>query len=117
MKRRAAWATGYASIVTEVGGQALHTHQVQIMGGRLTTIAEGASGAPVINSATVPLPSGSLAQAFQRGVIGKPGGAYNIVRNSCFRHCADVLRAGGVEGVPADSRQLVPWLFGDGIRF
>ncbi len=109
--------TGHASIVTEVGGQALHTHQVQIMGGRLTTIAEGASGAPVINSATVPLPNGSLAQAFQRGVIGKPGGAYNIVRNNCFRHCADVLRAGGVEGVPADSRQLVPWLFGDGIRF
>jgi len=72
VKRRAAWATGYASIVTEVGGQALHTHQVQIMGGRLTTIAEGASGAPVINSATVPLPSGSLALLSHGGTPEAP---------------------------------------------
>ncbi|CAN5614619.1 hypothetical protein BH09MYX1_BH09MYX1_33740 [soil metagenome] len=107
--------TGHTSIVTEVAGEALQTHQVQIMGGRLTTIAEGASGAPVINSATVTLPNGAAAQAFQRGAIGRPGGPYNIVRNNCFGHCADVLRAGGAEGaegVPVDSRGLVPWLFG-----
>jgi hypothetical protein len=67
---------------------------------------------PVTNSVQLTLPNGPAAQAFQRGVIGKPGGFYNIMRNNCFGHCADVLRAGGVQGVPADSTLLVPWLFG-----
>jgi hypothetical protein len=64
-----------------------------------------------VNQAQVVLPNGAGAQAFQRGLINTPTGRYNILRNNCFGHCADVLRAGGVQGVPADSTQLVPWLF------
>jgi hypothetical protein len=104
--------TGHASIMTEVGDATLHTEQVMLPG-RFTTIAEvGPGGAPIINSAKIPLPNGAGAMGYQQSMLGKPTGIYNPVRNNCFGHCIKVLEAGGVEGVPTDSRQLIPWLFG-----
>ncbi len=105
--------TGHTSIVTEVAGEVLHTEQVVTGPLRVTTIAEVAPGdSPVVGSVQLTLPNGAGAQAFQLGTINMTTGRYNIMRNNCFGHCADVLRAGGVQGVPADSTQLVPWLFG-----
>gem|GEM_PF-6159910 len=94
---------GHATVLTEVGAEALHTEQVVLQPTRLTTIGEVAAPRPVTNSVQLTLPNGSAAQAYQRSMIGRPTGIYNRANNNCLGHCGNVLRAGGVEGFPSRS--------------
>jgi hypothetical protein len=37
-------------------------------------------------------------------------GEYNLATRSCVTYCGEVLRMGGVEGVPDTSMNIVRWL-------
>ncbi len=50
---------------------------------------------PVLHTERIELKDADAAQAYQRSVIGKPDGAYDVKTNSCQTHVANVLRAGG----------------------
>jgi hypothetical protein len=110
--------TGHVSVLTEVGGETLHTHQVFVGPERAglrvwTQIAEVDQGAaPIINSRQFPLSNGPGAIQYQRSVLGQASGVYRKGTNSCLMHCAAVLRAGGVEGVPSDPGDLAIFFFG-----
>jgi hypothetical protein len=80
------------------GGRRCAPHGTSHVAGRFTTIAEvGSGGAPIINSAKIPLPNGAGAMGYQQSMLGKPTGIYNPVRNNCFGHCIKVLERSLVE--------------------
>jgi len=101
---------GHATVLSEVGDVALHTEQVVLQPTRLTTIAEVGAPKPVTNSVQLTLPNGPAAQGYQRSMLGRPTGIYNGANNNCLGHCANVLRAGGVEGVPNGPFDFLNWL-------
>lgn len=101
---------GHASVNVEAGGEALATHQegglVELPGGgSIATpirVAEftGAVSAKA-RTVTFRLPRPSAALAYQEVMIDKGvTGEYDAITASCFHHCAAVLHAGGVAGVP-----------------
>jgi RHS repeat-associated protein len=102
-------AGSHVSILVEHGEEALHTEQV-VMEGRLTTIAEVQDAAEVLQSVKIPLPDASAAMEYQEGVIETATGLYNRSSNSCVTHVGDVLREGGVEGVPERTIDIIRWL-------
>jgi hypothetical protein len=102
--------TRHMSVLVEAGGTSLHTEQILTSAG--TTIAERGAIGGATNSVTVPLPNANAALGYQRGVLGTATGPYNLGTNSCVTHCGDVLRAGGVSGVPTTTRALIPWFRG-----
>jgi hypothetical protein len=101
---------GHATVLTKVGAEALHTEQVVLQPTRLTTIGEVVAPRPITNSVQLTLPNGPAAQAYQRSMIGRPTGIYSGANNNCLGHCGNVLRAGGVEGVPNGPFDFLEWL-------
>jgi RHS repeat-associated protein len=105
----------HTSIAVRLGDEALHTEQIILANGSSTTIAE-ATTVGVTRAIEVALPDARAALQYQRSVLGTATGEYNLATNSCLTHCGDVLRAGGVFGVPSDTRGIIRWLrsvFGD----
>jgi RHS repeat-associated protein len=102
------YGTSHASVLVQVGDDALHTEQVLTDVG--TTIAERAGAEGASRGVQVALPNGQAALAYQRGVLGTATGEYNLATNSCVTHCGDVLRAGAVSGVPTTTRGIFGWL-------
>jgi RHS repeat-associated protein len=98
----------HASVVVRAGDQVLHTEQL-ILAGRQTTIGTVEGAAPTLREFTVGLPDAVAAMRYQRSVIGRSTGYYDVATNSCVTHCGDVLRAGGLE-VPGTTREIVKWL-------
>ncbi|MEZ4263999.1 MAG: hypothetical protein R3B36_33205 [Polyangiaceae bacterium] len=101
---------GHFSVLVEGAGEAMHTHQVITGPGQATTIAQVAAGELGVPSATVkvPLANPAGAMAYQRSVVGAPGGQYHPLNNNCAQHCANVLNAGG-SNVPTGTRALLVW--------
>jgi hypothetical protein len=99
----------HASVMVRLGEETLHTEQI-VLNGNLTTIDVVTDAAPVLRSIEVPLPDAEAALGYQRGVLNTPTGLYNRSLNSCVTHCGDVLRAGGVEGVPERTLDIIRWL-------
>jgi RHS repeat-associated protein len=99
----------HVSIIVKLGDEMLHTHQV-VLPGKLTTIQEVGQAAPVARSVTMELPNARAALQYQRSVLGQPTGRYNALMNSCVTHCGDVLRSGGVQGVPSGTLNIKNWL-------
>jgi hypothetical protein len=88
-------------------GESLTTGLSNING--IGTVAEeGVEGAT--GSVTVPLPNGSAAMEFARDALLGPGDIYNLSTNSCVTYCGQVLRAGGVQGVPGTTRGVINFL-------
>ena len=63
---------------------------------------------PSFSTPRIPLPNAVGAQAFQSGAMGAAG-PYSKMRNSCFTHVANVLRAGGAP-VPPGTSAGVPYI-------
>ncbi len=104
----------HASIEVTHEGTTIHSEQV------------GATGMDAVGSffrgnlsegtipIRIPLPNAARAQAFQRATEDYVFGAYDLETRSCVTYCLDVLRAGGVEGVPDASvgwRRSTLWIF------
>ena len=109
------YGTRHTSIAVRLGDEALHTEQIILANGSSTSIAE-ATTVGMTRALEVALPDARAALAYQRSVLGTATGEYNLATNSCLTHCGDVLRAGGVSGVPSDTRGIMRWLrsvFGD----
>lgn len=63
------------------------------------------------SSVQVSLPNAQAALEYQQSMIGAATGRYNAMTNSCLTHCANVLSAGGGEGVPTSSPfEVLDWL-------
>jgi hypothetical protein len=60
----------------------------------------------------IPLPNASRARSYQDVTLGQDLGAYDRASRSCITYCAEVLRAGGVKGIPFEegSRAITNWL-------
>jgi hypothetical protein len=101
---------GHTSILVKVGEEALHTELTARAGSAIVRPFAG-TALPTIESVEVALPDGQGALNFQRSAIGNAG-EVNAATNSCVTHCGDVLRSGGVDGVPSTSRGIVKWLRG-----
>jgi RHS repeat-associated protein len=103
---------GHASIeVVQFGGDTLHTHQLGTIGTKaFSRTWTGGPGMDGIISILLPKSSGALAaqEVYQnRGLLGM----YDLDTKSCITYCGDVLRAGGVEGVPDTTGGILSWLF------
>lgn len=92
-----------------MGDEVIHTEQI-VLSGNQTTIGLVENANDVVRSITVELPDAQAAIRFQRSMLGEPAGLYNRSLNSCVTHCGDVLRAGGMLGVPERSIDVVRWL-------
>ncbi len=98
--------TGHYSVevVQPRTGNRVHTHQWYNDDESAMTIRDERKekmlrSQPLLHTEHIPLQDADAAQAYQRSVIGKPDGAYDVKTNSCQTHVANVLRAGG-ESVP-----------------
>lgn len=100
----------HASIIVRQGETVLHTEQIVNSTTKATTIVEVANPGAVKGSYDIALPDAAGALRHQRAALGQPGGTYDVIRNSCVTHCGDVLRAGGVEGAPTTTLDIVRWL-------
>ena len=88
---------GHNTVESNVGEKVLATEQVITSGDLSTTTIAETAASESASTATVKLPNGKAAQAYQKSMIGEQTGAYNKVNNSCVSHCGNVLRQGGVK--------------------
>ncbi|MEU6408840.1 RHS repeat-associated core domain-containing protein [Microbispora sp. NPDC046933] len=103
---------GHASIeVIQFGGDSMHTHQLGTVGTKaFSRTWTGGPGADGIIEIPLPRAGGALAaqEVYQaRGMLG----LYDLEHKSCLTYCGDILRAGGVEGVPKTTSGILSWLF------
>ncbi|MFJ3228995.1 hypothetical protein ACIPJS_37340, partial [Streptomyces sp. NPDC086783] len=102
------------SVETNFGGRTIHTELLPDATGGTTIWPWDSSKPNGALTATVPfsVPDAYAAQIAQTRLIGKNGPALDLLRYNCLTHCADVLRAGKVPGVPLQNRtpSLVSWL-------
>ncbi len=103
-------AGDHASITVTYADEVVSTHQVRTLDGSTTVQTFTDPPAEILNEVTVTLPNAPAAQAQQRSLSGTVTGAYDVNDNSCVTHCGDILRAGGVDGVPANTRGIIKWL-------
>jgi RHS repeat-associated protein len=110
---------GHASIQVEYDGDVLHTHQVAPQGvGGKTLAREWKGDLPEgTRSFEFDLPNGGGALARMEVDLARSQGsnrvglgAYDFGTNSCVTFCANVLKAGGVPGVPDNSGDVLMWL-------
>jgi hypothetical protein len=100
----------HASVLVQYGDEAVATEQEILNQMRETTIKLVSSPAPVVRSVRIVLPDAPAALRYQWSVLGTRTGIYNKFTNSCLTHCGDVLRAGGVQGIPRGTTSLLRWL-------
>jgi hypothetical protein len=102
----------HASIEVQHGGASLHTEQAGTTGTDAVgqNFAGELSGGPVFKI-RIPVPNAARAQAYQRATEGYTFGPYDYNYQSCVTYCANVLRAGGVEGIPEDTNSILRWLW------
>jgi hypothetical protein len=93
--------------VTVSFGENSFTTGLSNINGVGTVFEEGTEGAT--SSVTIQLPNGNAAMQFSQGALG-PGEPYILATNSCVTYCGQVLRAGGVEGVPGTTRSIINFL-------
>jgi RHS repeat-associated protein len=114
--------TEHAWIEIEVGGKTKYTQQVVIQGpdgsnqtqvSRMTKNQSNGQGAT--ESYQFDLPDASNAQAKQPGNRSIPTGEYSPT-NQCVHCVADLLREGGVKGIPEglEGRPLMDWIRANG---
>ncbi|WP_344664585.1 RHS repeat-associated core domain-containing protein [Catenulispora yoronensis] len=100
-------------------GEVLPTHQ-------FGSVKDPRAGVEVFNPATrldpdqtfnikIPLPNADGALAYAEVMMEKTAAgtypSYSLRTQSCVTYCANVLRAGGVEGVPTTPRAAQAWFF------
>ena len=95
----------HVSIEVQKGDTSLQTHQTTSERGRSTFIEDANVGTPpgkVTGEKEIFLPDADAAMKRQRDLMDAGDlGPYNVEKNSCLSHVCDILKEGGVEGVPA----------------
>ena len=96
-------------VKTTYGDKTMTTEQQSSGGfGGPTEIVEGdfseMLGMTPVQVIKVNVPNAEAAMAYQKMRAGTPDGPYCSGTNSCLTHVFDVMRAGGAEGVPTDSK-------------
>ena len=89
---------GHYSIEVDNGEEIFHTHQV-ITSTDLskTTIITVSDDMIPSKSVSIDIPNAISAIDYQKSLIGKDLGAYDVKTNSCVDHISEVLREGGVD--------------------
>ncbi|MFJ8002532.1 RHS repeat-associated core domain-containing protein [Streptomyces sp. NPDC096310] len=105
-------AAGHASITVRYGDDVLHTEQAGIPGTRAVPQNFVGSLSDFRLDVRIPLPNASRARSWQDVTLGQDLGAYDEAARSCITYCAEVLRAGGVQGIPIGegSLEITKWL-------
>lgn len=100
----------HASVRVDYRGESLHSEQEGTIG--TDAVGKFFEGEPVDPiKIRIPLPDAAKAQAFQRATEDYVFGPYDLETQSCVTYCGDVLKAGGVEGIPENSSDILRWLF------
>ncbi|MFG3044351.1 RHS repeat-associated core domain-containing protein [Streptomyces sp. NPDC048241] len=103
---------GHASITVRHGDDILHSEQAGVPGTRAVAqeFVGDLSGYGL--DVRVPLPNASRARSYQDVTLGQDLGAYDQHSRSCITYCAEVLKQGGVEGIPIEegSNAITRWL-------
>ncbi|WP_159392844.1 RHS repeat-associated core domain-containing protein [Streptomyces cyaneogriseus] len=103
---------GHASITVRHGDDILHTEQAGVPGTRAVPQNFVGELSDFRVDVRIPLPNASRARSYQDVTLGRDLGAYDEATRSCITYCAEVLRAGGVQGIPIEegSLAITRWL-------
>ncbi|MGV9503901.1 RHS repeat-associated core domain-containing protein [Streptomyces sp. NPDC003642] len=103
---------GHASITVRHGDDVLHTEQAGMPGTRAVPQNFVGELSSFRVDVRIPLPNASRARSYQDVTLGRDLGAYDEATRSCITYCAEVLRAGGVQGIPIEegSIAVTKWL-------
>ncbi len=96
--------------VASKGGKK-HTHQVIFNEKKGTTIIDydGNLGKPK-KTISIDLPNSKAAIDYQKSITQTDTGIYDASKNSCLTHVMDVIRSGGIENAPTNSRAAAVYL-------
>ncbi|MFE6522272.1 RHS repeat-associated core domain-containing protein [Streptomyces sp. NPDC057794] len=102
----------HASITVRHGDDVLHTEQAGVPGTRAVPQNFVGELSDFRIDVRIPLPNASRARSYQDVTLGQDLGAYDEATRSCVTYCAEVLRAGGVQGIPIEegSIAITKWL-------
>ncbi|MFE0824140.1 RHS repeat-associated core domain-containing protein [Streptomyces sp. NPDC058847] len=105
-------AAGHASITVRHGDDVLHTEQAGVPGTRAVAQLFDGELSSFRLDVRIPLPNASRARSYQDVTLGQDLGAYDEATRSCITYCAEVLRQGGVGGIPIQegSLEITKWL-------
>ncbi len=103
---------GHASITVRHGDDVLHTEQAGVAGKRAVAQKYVGNLSSFRLDVRIPLPNASRARSYQDVTLGQDLGAYDEATRSCITYCAEVLRQGGVRGIPIEegSFEITKWL-------
>jgi hypothetical protein len=103
---------GHASITVRHGDDVLHSEQAGAPGSRAVPQNFVGELSDFRVDVRIPLPNASRARSYQDVTLGQDLGAYDEASRSCITYCAEVLRAGGVQGIPIEegSLAITRWL-------
>jgi len=99
----------HVSIFVKSSDEVIHTHQVITSATSLdTTIKEVSEGMTKyrIDDFYFVLPDAKSAQQFQKALINKKLGKYDIDTNSCLSHACNVLKSGGLD-IPTEGNDVM----------
>ncbi|MEV6595571.1 RHS repeat-associated core domain-containing protein [Actinoplanes sp. NPDC051346] len=100
----------HATISIRNGDEVLHTEQLGTTGTDAIPALRTAPHSPTTINVRIPLRNPGGAMAYQEVTLGRNLGPYNEVSQSCVTYCGNVLKAGGVEGVPNTTLGITKWL-------
>jgi len=111
------------SILVKRGDKVVHTEQVIIDEAMSTTISKYLDnyGDEIRKQFEFALPDAVAAQKYQKKLLNKNTGKYDLDTNSCLSHACDVLREGGLE-VPTNTgeaswkKEVYEWLLRNQIK-
>ncbi|MEU7384191.1 MULTISPECIES: RHS repeat-associated core domain-containing protein [unclassified Streptomyces] len=103
---------GHASITVRHGADVLHTEQAGVPGTRAVAQKYVGNLSSFRLDVRIPLPNASRARSYQDVTLGQDLGAYDEATRSCITYCAEVLKQGGVGGIPIEegSYEITKWL-------
>ncbi|MGA5343930.1 polymorphic toxin-type HINT domain-containing protein [Streptomyces variabilis] len=103
---------GHASITVRHGDDVLHTEQAGVPGTRAVAQKFVGELSSFRVDVRIPLPNASRARSYQDVTLGQDLGAYDEATRSCITYCAEVLKQGGVKGIPIEegSLEVTKWL-------
>ncbi|WP_331725702.1 polymorphic toxin-type HINT domain-containing protein (plasmid) [Streptomyces xanthophaeus] len=101
----------HASIEVTYGGRSLHTEQWGTTGTDAFAREYVGPLSDTVFSIRIPLPDARGAMMHQMRTEGDVFGAYDFDTRSCVTYCVEVLRAGGVTGIPDDTIAATRWLW------
>jgi hypothetical protein len=102
---------GHFTVEIDDGVKKLHTEQVITSADySTTTIRQVPPSGPPVTTKVVEIPDAESAMNYQKSLIGKELGPYDVHTNSCLSHTVDVIEKGGGKAVSKTRLGLAKFL-------